>query len=381
MCIVTTQASSIDNWIKPTILPLQKAGFEITIVSNMSFEYIEKIQKEFCQIKLVSIPFPRGISFLKSIKATFFLYKLFRTQKYDIVQYSTPNASFYSAIASYYAKIKVRLYCQWGMVYVGFRGIKRNIFKLLEKLTCFFSTDVQPDSFGNIEFCRKEKLYGKEKSRVIWNGSAKGVDLKKFDFSKKQIYKEEIFKRYSIDKESFIIGFVGRLGKDKGCNELFQSFKILEEKYTYLKLIFIGPIEKEETIKADLLKWFYNNKSIIITGRIFDVEKYMAAMDVFVLPSYREGFGMSVVEAEAMGVPVVVTNIPGPTDGMLPDETGLVVPVGDTLELIRAIEKIINDFKLREEFSKRALEFSRKNFNSEEFIEKMVTNRLWLLKR
>ena len=98
-----------------------------------------------------------------------------------MVQYSTPNASVYGSIAAKRAGIPIRLYCQWGMVYVTSRGLKRTFYKFLEKTTCRLSTIVQPDSIGNLEFCRKEKLYDDKKSEVIWNGSAKGVDLSKYD--------------------------------------------------------------------------------------------------------------------------------------------------------------------------------------------------------
>lgn len=109
-----------------------------------------------------------------------------------MVQYSTPNASLYAALAAKLAGVPVRLYCQWGMAYVGFHGIKRVIFKRIEKLVCTLSTWVEPDSFGNLKFSHAEGLYPENKGSVIWNGSASGVNLNKFDNSQKPVWRAEI---------------------------------------------------------------------------------------------------------------------------------------------------------------------------------------------
>ncbi len=297
-----------------------------------------------------------------------------------MVQYSTPNASFYAAIASFFARIPIRLYCQWGMVFVTMKGVKRILFEMIERTVCLLSTQIQPDSPGNLSYCRKRKFYSKRKSCVIWNGSAKGVDLDKFDITKKEIYRREIRNRYGIKEDSIVLGFVGRLGRDKGSNELFHGFKLLEEKYPNLKLLFVGPIEKEDTIDPSLLEWFYQNDKIIKTNRVPDVEKHMAAMDIFILPSHREGFGMSVVEAQAMGVPVIITNIPGPTDGMVAGVTGIIIPTKEIDALVAAVEELMNDEEKRNMYGKAGYEFAKSHFDSKIFARKLLKNRIQLVK-
>lgn len=381
ICIVTTMSSSIDNWVKPFLHKYKENEFDVTIACNMSNEYMNKISKEFPYITPISINMPRGISVVGSIKAIKHLYKLFAKEKFDLVQYSTPNASFYSAVASFLSKIPVRLYCQWGMVFVSMKGFKRIIFQLIERTTCMLSTEVQPDSHGNLDFCRKRKFYSAEKSCVIWNGSAKGVDLQRYDISKKSIYRDEIMKRYGLTKDDIILGFVGRLGKEKGCNELFSAFKLLCSKYDSLKLLFVGPLEKEETIEPDLLKWFYESEDIIKTNRVPDVEKHMASMDIFILPSYREGFGMSVVEAEAMGVPVIVSDIPGPTNGMLANETGIVIPVKNPEAIVTAVEMLISNVELRTIMGEKGRLYAVNSFDSLKLIDLVVKNRISLVQK
>ncbi len=379
ICIVTTMWSSINNWIKPFLNEYAKRGVDVSIVCNMDAEYEKNLKEEYPFIHTYPIPFPRGISVLGSIKSIRLLTKLFKKEKFDMVQYSTPNASMYASVAAKLAKIPVRLYCQWGMVYVTMSGIKRKIFETIERMVCHFSTQIQPDSKGNLEFCRKEGLYDEKKSLVIWNGSAKGLDLTAFDVSKKAEYAKEIKEIYNIPENVPVIGFVGRLGKEKGCNELFTAFRSLKEQFPELKLIFVGPIEKEDTIEPELLTYFRECDDIIKTGRVTNVEKYTSAMDVFVLPSYREGFGMSVIEASAMEVPVIVTKYPGPSSATEEGVTGISVAVKDVDALTLAIADLLKDSEKRLAMGRAGRTFVEHNFDQKEFIKRYMDNRMALL--
>lgn len=379
ICIVTTMWSSINNWIKPFLNEYAKRGVDVTIVCNMDAEYEKNLKEEFPFVHTYPIPFPRGISVMGSVKSIRSLIKLFKKEKFDLVQYSTPNASMYASLASRIAKIPVRLYCQWGMVYVTMSGIKRTLFKTIERMVCRLSTQIQPDSTGNLEFCRKEGFYDEAKSLVIWNGSAKGLDLTAFDVSKKQEYAKEIKEKYNIDENAPVMGFVGRLGREKGCNELFTAFRELKKEYPDLKLLFVGPIEKEETIDPELLTYFRECDDIIKTGRVTNVEKYTSAMDVFVLPTYREGFGMSVIEASAMEVPVVVTTYPGPSSAMEEGVTGVTVPVKDCEALTSAVAGLLNDKEKSSAMGLAGRLFVEQSFEQKEFIKKYMENRMALL--
>lgn len=380
ICIVTTMWSSINNWIKPFLNEYHKNGIDVTIVCNMDSKYEKNLKEEFSFVHTYAIPFPRGINFVGSLRSVLDLKKFFKQENFDMVQYSTPNASMYAALASKLVKTPVRLYCQWGMVYVTMGGIKRKIFKTIERMICHFSTQIQPDSTGNLEFCRKEGFYDESNSCVIWNGSAKGLDLKAYDISKKAEYSKEIKEKYNIPEDAIVVGFVGRLGREKGCNELFTAFKALKEQFSNLKLLFVGPIEKEDTIEPDILEYFRTCDDIIKTGRVTNVEKYMSAMDVFALPSYREGFGMSVIEASAMEVPVVATKYPGPSGGMVDGVTGIAVDVKDAEGLENAIKELISDKEKSEKMGKSGREYVVNSFDFETFKHKYMENRLSLLK-
>lgn len=379
ICIVTTLWSSINNWIKPFLNEYHKRGIDVTIVCNMDDAYEKELKSQYPFVHTHPILFPRGINAMGSVKSIWHLYKFIRKEKFYLVQYSTPNASMYGAVASKMAGVPVRLYCQWGMVYVTMHGLKRTIFKNIERMVCRFSTNVQPDSYGNLKFCRKQGLYDENKSCVIWNGSAKGLDLSAFDVSHKEEYAEEIKAKYGIKEEEPVIGFVGRLGREKGCHELFRAFQQVKKEFPKAKLLFVGPIEKEETIEPEMLQYFRTCDDIIKTGRVSHVEKYTSAMDIFVLPSYREGFGMGVVEASAMQVPVVVTKYPGPSSAMEDGISGYSVPIGDVEQLTNIILSLLRNPQEARQIGKRGRKFVEERFEQKQFIEKYMANRMQLL--
>ena len=380
ICIITTMWSSINNWIKPFLNEYNARGIDVTIVCNMDGDYARELKSQYPFVHTYPVAFPRGIDLGGSIKSILVLYKFFRKNRFDMVQYSTPNASMYAAVASKLAGIPVRLYCQWGMVYVTMTGIKRKVFRFIEKMVCRFSTMVQPDSDGNLKFCREQGFYDESKSCVIWNGSAKGLDLSAFDVTQKQAYAKEIREKYGIPEDAPIVGFVGRLGKEKGCNELFRAFQEIKKTVPNAKLLFVGPIEKEESIDPELLEYFWKCDDIIKTDRVTHVEKYTSAMDVFVLPSYREGFGMSVVEASAMEVPVVVTEYAGPSSAMLDGVTGYAVPVQDDKKLCQLILTLLQDDPLLKKIGAARRKFAEEAFDQKTFISKYMENRTELLK-
>ena len=175
-----------------------------------------------------------------------------------------------------------------------------------------------------------------------------------------------------------MFGFVGRITRDKGINEFFQSAQILLRKYKQIYLLLIGPEEVDKTIHQDLYQWSKRTQQIIYTGPTHHVEQYLSAMDCLVLPSYREGFGMCVIEAEAMGVPVIVTNIPGPIDAMQPGITGELVKKKDVASLTAAMKKMLTADLVA--YGQNGVKFVRENFEQNQFLAYMLSDRKKLLK-
>lgn len=379
ICICTTLWSSINNWIIHFLNDYHKRGIDVTIVCNMNEDFERGLKERYPFVHTKRMNFPRGINAMGSLKSIWALYRFFKKEKFDLVQYSTPNASMYGAVAAKIAGVPVRLYCQWGMVYVTMKGIKRKVFENIERMVCRFSTHVQPDSKGNLDFCRANGLYNENKSCVIWNGSAKGLNLEAYDISKKEEYAHEIKQQYGIPENVPVIGFVGRLGREKGCHELFRAFQRVKKEFPTAKLLFVGPIEKKETMEPNILHYFETCDDIIKTDRVNHVEKYTSAMDVYVLPSYREGFGMGVVEASAMGVPVVVTKYPGPSSAMEEGISGYSVPVKDVDQLTEYILQFLRNPSNAKKMGLQGRKWVEERFDQKVFIQKYMENRMELL--
>lgn len=371
ICYVTTIPATIQSFILPLAEYLhENTDWDISFICSDD-EKFEKSLPEY--INFYPVHMERGIS-VAGVKAMFQIKKILKKEKFDMVQYSTPNASLYTAMAAKFAKITVRLYCQWGIAYVGFNGLKRKIFKIVEKFVCGLSTCVQPDSKSNLNFARSEGLYSEKKSSVIWNGSACGVSLDKFIVKRKNEYRSYIREKYNIGRDTFVYIFIGRVTRDKGINELLSAFKRLNDDSV---LFLLGNNEVDTSVNRELYDWSLENKNIIYTGNVDDVERYLSAADCYVLPSYREGFGMSVIEAEAMGVPVIVTDIPSPVDAVIDNKTGLLVKKADENSLLDAMKKIR---KLNyQEMGKEGHKFASDNFEQKQLFDKIIESRRALL--
>ena len=308
---------------------------------------------------------------------------LWKKEKFDLVQFATPNAAFCASIAANKARVPVRVYGQWGIRYVGFNRIRRLIFKFVEKIACKMSTHVFVASKKNLEFGVAEKLYDQTKASVIGNGGTIGVDLESFNLSMKKVWQKEIFDRHGFDKNDKILGFVGRITPDKGINELLKSYKLITEKQNNVKLLIIGAMDVTEGVDKDLFDWAQSNDSIVFTGRVnkSDLPKYYAALDVLVHPTYREGFGMVIQEAGAMAVPVITTDIPGASEVMVDQESCMLVPVKNQSRLQESIEELILSDNKRETLGTEAYNRTVKLFERNIMLKQQVEAYSALLER
>lgn len=359
ICFVTTIYMTYKAFLKQLSHYLYETGeYDISLICADEPEAHEDVP-EF--VHYIPVRMERGVSLsmFESIKQ---IQAVLEREKFDIVQYSTPNAAFYTSIAAKRAKVPVRLYCQWGIRYMGFEGWKRALFKALEKKTCDNSTFIEVESDNIRNFSLKEKLYTPERSCVIWNGSASGVDLTKFNVLRKAQWKKEIREQYNIKDDDIVFSFAARLTADKGINELLEAFLNLSEKYNNIKLLVMGGMDDSGSLKSDLFAKAEKSESIVFTGSVPDVERYYAASDVFVAPSYREGFGLVVIEAESMALPAIVSDVPGQIDAIVPDETGLACTVKSASSLQEQMEKMIADASLRENLGANAQRYVEDNF-------------------
>ncbi len=378
ICFVTTLPITLKTFVFPQAKYLLQNGWDVTLICAEDASFEKTIPRG---AGYIPVTFKRGIDPFGVPKAIFRLYRIFRRECFDLVQYSTANAAFYASTASRLARIPVRLYAQWGIRYVAFRGLARVVFKQIERWCCRCSTVVEPDSRGNLEFSITEGLYSGDKGRVIWNGSACGIDIGRFDITQKDIWRTAYREKIGCGVHHLIIGFVGSIRADKGCNELIAACRSFFSDIPAARLLMIGDKDYYFTIGRDLRDWAESSDQVIVVPWNDEIPQYLACMDVFALPSYREGFGMVIIEAEAMGVPVVASDVPGPADAMRHEVTGLLVPVRDRGALAEALQILLRDPARRAAYGAAAAAFVRDGFEQKKFLQYVLADKKQLVAR
>lgn len=368
ICFVTTTSITLKTFVLDTAIMLHdRLNMDITFVCDED-ESFSKTLPSF--IHYYPISMKRGVD-VTAIKSMGKLVNLFKKEKFDIVQYSTPNAALYASIAAKKARVPVRLYAQWGIRYVGFSGWKRTVFKLLEKITCTESTHIRAVSPMNLEFALCEGLYKKEKAKVIGNGGTIGVNLAEYPLDRKDEWREEIRKSVGIPRESYVFGFAGRLSKDKGGKELIGAVRNLLENNRNISLLVVGPDETDSSMEPELKKWAQRCESIYFTGLVpkKDMPKYYAAMDTLVHPTYREGFGMVLQEAGAMELSIITTKIPGASEVMEDGVSCILVEPQNMQELKHAMDMVLSDIEKTKLIGRAAYERTKRYYDRPIMLE------------
>lgn len=379
ICSIMTRAISVKTFMTENLIYMSKHGYKCYIVCPHSDIFSDEDRKA---ITFIDMKMERGnVSPFEVIRCVKEMYKIFKHEKFDIINYASSNAGLYASIAGWLARVPVRVYCQWGISYeTDYTGLKRMFFKFMEYITCLFSTSVQPDSYANLKYAISEHLYPEKKGEVIYNGSATGIDFKRFDLAKKSVWRKEIREQYHIPEDAIVFGFVGRLVPQKGIDELIASYLNIRQDNVYLLLV--GHKDELDNLNRKNLHTVLQDDHVAFTGSVLDPERYHAAFDFFMLPSYREGFGLVVLEAAALKVPSVISNIKGPTDFIKDGYNGLVCDVMSVDSLTDIMKKALGMTK--EDYNKlaqSAYDVAKRDFDSEDFKRAFLENRNKLLEQ
>ncbi|MFZ1290148.1 MAG: glycosyltransferase family 4 protein [Melioribacteraceae bacterium] len=317
--------------------------------SGKDLEFIENLG-----IRTEVIEMTRSITPFKDIIAIVKMFFLFKKEKPFIVHTHTPKAGLIGMVAAKLAGVPNKLHTVAGLPLMESRGLKRIVLKTVEKFTYYLSDRVYPNSLGLKEFILKSKLCDKAKLKVIGNGSSNGINTEYFSNTVEIIEKSVKLKnKLDITDESIVLCYIGRIVKDKGINELISAFNGIT--IPNLKLLLLGEEESEldpisENSKIILLK----NSNIIKCGWQNDVRAYLAITDIFVFPSYREGFPNVVLQAGAMGIPCIVSNINGCNEIIINNKNGIIIEPKNEIQLKKAIIQLVEDTSLRKELALNA---------------------------
>ena len=335
MCIVTTIPSSL-NFFKGQLGFLSEI-FDITAISSGREQLIEFGRKE--KVGVHDIPMKREISLWNDGVALLHFIVYFSRVRPYLVHGNTPKGAFLSLLAAKLVGISKRVYMCHGLRYQGTYGLMKRLLMMMEKITCQCSTEVLCVSQGVREQLEVDNICRKSKSKVILNGSANGIDMTYFN--KEKIGNLLIWRsKFGIVSGNFVFSFVGRVVRDKGVNELAHAFDRLSSLYpNRISLLIVGPEENSlDPISDDTREILKRNFYIHLCGRQADVRPYMAVSDVFVLPSYREGFGQVLMEACALEVPCITTDIIGCNEIVQNGINGKIVPPRDENALYEAMK-------------------------------------------
>ena len=323
--------------------------YEVVVVSSPDKEL--KWIEEREGVKTIPLKMARNIELWTDLKALWKMIGVIRREKPYIVHSITPKAGLISMLAAKICGVPVRMHTYTGLVFPTATGLKQKILIWMDKLLCACATYINPEGQGVANDLRKFNIT-KKPLHIIGNGNVRGVDA---EYWKKESTNEHKLtqninearnsQKESNDAEPFTFVFVGRIVGDKGINELIEAFKNL--KPNSAKLILVGPYEENlDPIKTETKSEIDNNPNIVWVGKKDDVRPYYEQANAFVLPSYREGFPNTVLEAGAMDLPCIVTNINGANEIIIPEENGIIVPSKDANALYQAMQRFINEPEL-----------------------------------
>ena len=384
---VTTSDISLDSLIKGQ-LKFLSSEFEVIGVSNNTAVLAMVGERE--GIRTIEIPMHREISLFSDIKCLWLLYKLFRKEKPDIVHANTPKGSMLSMIASKLAYVPHRLYTVTGLRYEGASGLFRTLLMAMERISCYCATKVIPEGEGVKKTLLKDKITSKE-MHIILNGNINGIDTEYFnpdlfnrDRTHNKLYtgnKKDIRRDLNLNEDDFVFIFIGRIVRDKGMNELTVCMKRFKAEKKNVKLLLVGRFEsKLDPLDADNEEFLRSDPNIHFLGYQNDVRPFFVAADVLVFPSYREGFPNVVLQAGAMGIPAIVTNINGCNEIIKEDFNGKIFSSKDVNALYEKMNWCLNNKNRVKDMASQSRKMIVDRYRQEEVWEATLQEYKKLLK-
>ena len=346
LCYVATIPAVVHAFLRVHIQVAAK-DYEITVVCNAS----DKNLLANINARFIYLDIERKPSLFKDLLVLYRLLVLFRHEKFDIVHSIMPKTGLLAMLAAWLAGVPVRLHTFTGQVWVTMRGARRILYKWLDKCIVSMSSAVLADSPSQRDFLLSENVVAQEKIFVIGSGSICGVDTLRFhpDADERRLVRQEL----GIKQEASLILYVGRLSRDKGVLDLATAFGLLAQKIPGVQLLLLGA---EEDVLFSHIQGVCGDLRDSVHYHAFSSrpERYMAAADIFCLPSYREGFGLSIIEAAACKIPAVATRIYGITDAVEDGITGLLFMPGNVQALVQALLTLSTETHMRQEMGNAA---------------------------
>jgi glycosyltransferase involved in cell wall biosynthesis len=358
---ITTVPISLNILLHGQLSFFQSQGFEVLAVSADGKE-VDEIRKEGIAHRVV--PMTRKITPLRDLISLVGIIRVIRRFKPDIVHTHTPKAGLLGMIAAWVCGIPVRMHTVAGLPLMEAKGLKRQILMLTEKITYACATAIYPNSKGLANFIRNH-FSTRTPVIVLGNGSSNGIDTSRFQRTAQlEDAASALRQQYGIPREALIFSFVGRVVGDKGVRELAEAFRGLRRTFSESYLLLIGGFEDDlDPLDPEVLSFLKNDPKVILAGFQSDIRPWVMVSDIFVFPSYREGFPNVVMQACCLNTPCIVSDINGCNEIVSDGKTGLIVPPKNSAMLQLAMEKLSVDPALRRKFAAAAREYVVANFD------------------
>ena len=310
--------------------------YEVVAVSSPGSD-LEKVEKRE-GVRTVAVPMERQISPLRDLVSLFCLIRLFHREKPWMVHSLTPKAGLLSMMAAWICRVPVRIHSFTGLVFPTASGLKQKILIATDSITCACATTVLPEGKGVQRDLERFRITSKPLN-IIGNGNINGIDLEFFDQTPAILEQAEKYRK----EEVVTFCFVGRIVRDKGINELVSAFQRLHQAYPNTRLVLVGPFEEQlDPVLPETRQMIEQHTAIEWMGWQDDIRPFLAASEVFVFPSYREGFPNVVLQAGAMGLPCIVTDINGSNEIISESINGCIIPSQNEQALYEAMEKMLD---------------------------------------
>lgn len=371
IAIVATTAKMVNFFLINHITELSKE-YDVTVICN--FEKNERCLDHLPDnVEKFNMSIKRNVNIFFDISSLLSLIIFFYRRNFSITYSISPKGGFLCALSAWFARVPVRIHTFTGQVWVTKKGVIKRLLKFLDFITSTLSTLVIVDSPSQRVFLEEQKIVKKNRAIVIGHGSISGVDIKRFYLDRE--VRKKIRTDMKVQDSSIIFLFAGRLKKDKGVFDLVEAFYRVSRQISDCELWFVG--DDEENCKSKITAYDFAKKCNIkfIKYTPFP-ETYLKSADVFCLPSYREGFGTSIIEAAFCGIPSIASNIYGVTDAIINNKTGLIVNVSDIDALASKMLIMAQNSSLRKKLGDAA----KKNA-SQKFDSIMITNELMFIIR
>ena len=332
---ISTIPLSLDVLLQGQLRMLSE-HYEVVGVSSPGEELDKVAQRE--GIRTIAVPMERKISPFKDLVSLFRLIRLFHCEKPWMVHSLTPKAGLLAMTAAWICRVPVRIHMFTGLVFPTTTGLKQKILMATDSITCACATNILPEGKGVKKDLEHFRITSKP-LQIIGNGNINGIDLDFFDRTPEVLELAEKYRK----KEVVTFCFVGRIVRDKGMNELVAAFQRLHQAYPNTRLVLVGPFEEKlDPVLPETRQVIEQHAAIEWMGWQNNIRPFLAASEVFVFPSYREGFPNVVLQAGAMGLPSIVTDINGSSEIISEGVNGSIIPSQDEEALYKAMEKLLD---------------------------------------